>query len=471
MAAKRTASDTPNDAPRKKRAGPTIDLTASEVETPSDPPPQSETAPPAADPSPEPAEPQAKLRPPPAASVRSAFNATTLAAGLGGVALVALVLLGLLLTGTLPMHNDGAAALQARVAGLEKQVQDLRNHPAPAIDNKAIDALSARIGRIEQAVAKLPAGNQAIDSKAIDALNARVGKIEQTMAKLPAGDPAVAQRLAAADNAMKSLGATVAALNKRADDIDGKVTEALKRADAAEKAAADLQASMKSEQKTVMDLQASMKAAPSATAGAPSAEVEALQKRVAALEQAAQTAHLHIVENTAVDKAARLAVSAAVLRDAVAHGAPYAAELKAVETLGADAKTLKPLAPFAGGGLPSDKALAQELAALVPAMLKTSGAPQPPKDFFSRLQANADRLVHIRPVNAPPGNDPSAVLARIEVDAANADIAAALSELEKLPGKTRAPAAAWIEKVKARQAALTAARQLAADSARGLGQL
>ncbi len=476
MAAKRTAPDTPNDAARKKRAAPTIDLTASEVETPSDPPPQSEPASAAADAPPleappEPAEPQAKPEPPRATSVRSTFNATTLAAGLGGVALVALALLGLLLTGTLPMHNDDASALQGRVAGLEKQLQELQNRPAPTVDNKAIDALSARIGKIEQTVAKLPASNQAVDSKAIDALSARLAKIEQTMAKLPAGDPAVAQRLAAADSAMKSLGATVAALNKRIGDIDGNVTQALTRADAAEKAVADLQTSMTSAQKTVADLQASMKSAPPASTGASSADIAALEKRVAALEQTAQTAHQTVVENTAIDKAARLAVSAAVLRDAVVHGAPYAAELKAVQSLGAGDKALEPLAPFAANGVPSDKTLGQELAALIPAMLKTAGAPQPSKDFLSRLQANADRLVHIRPVNAPPGNDPSAVLARIEVDAANADISAALSELGKLPDKTRAPAAAWIEKVKARQAALAAARQLAADSARGLGQL
>ena len=152
------------------------------------------------------------------------------------MALVALALLGLLLTGTLPVRNDDASALQARVAGLEKQLQDLQNRPAPTVDSKAIDALSARVGKIEQTVAKLPASSPATDSKVIDALNARIGKIEQTMAKLPTGDPAIAQRLAAADSAVKSLGATVAALNKRIDDIDGNVTQALERADAAGKA-------------------------------------------------------------------------------------------------------------------------------------------------------------------------------------------------------------------------------------------
>ena len=77
--------------------------------------------------------------------------------------------------------------------------------------------------------------------------------------------------------------------------------------------------------------------------------------------------------------------------------------------------------------------------------------------------------MHIRPLDAPPGDDPSAVLARLEIDAAKADIAAALGDLGKLAEATRAPARAWMEKAKARQAALAAARQYAADTARALG--
>ena len=64
---------------------------------------------------------------------------------------------------------------------------------------------------------------------------------------------------------------------------------------------------------------------------------------------------------------------------------------------------------------------------------------------------------------------PSAVLARLEIDASKADIAAALSDLGKLDGATRAPAQAWIAKAQARQAALDAARKYAADTARALG--
>ena len=119
--------------------------------------------------------------------------------------------------------------------------------------------------------------------------------------------------------------------------------------------------------------------------------------------------------------------------------------------------------------MPTVRALAQELHALVPAMLEISGAQTPVGGFLERLQANAGKLVRIRPVDAPPGDDASAMLARLEIDAAKADISGALADLGKLADATRAPTQAWIEKAKARQAALTAARQYAADTARALG--
>src|SRR5664280_2257850 len=163
------------------------------------------------------------------------------------------------------------------------------------------------------------------------------------------------------------------------------------------------------------------------------------------------------------------ALSAAGLRDAVASGVPFTAELAQAKSLGADDKVLAPLTPFAAPGVPTPPALAQELRALLPAMLKISGAQAPEGGFLERLQANAGKLVRIRPIDAPPGDDPSAVLARIEIDAAKADIPAALADIGKLTDATRAPAQAWVAKAQARQAALAAARQYAADTARALG--
>jgi hypothetical protein len=426
MADKRTTPETPERAPRaasagpggKKRAAPTIDLTATEMPSaPQAAAPESAEPPPPAEPPPAASEPPSGEASDPAAGPaaippRGNIVMATLAAGAAGAAAVMLVAAALWFSGLLPLR-----------------------YAAPT-----------------DTATQAPA-----DNKAIDALTQRIGKIEETMTKLPAGDTGVAQRLAAADSAMKSLGVALAALNHRTDDATANAVQARERADAAAKAVAELQASFKA----IVPTESSR------------ADIAALDKRIAALESAAQTARADISKiattSSGNDNAARLALSAAVLRDAVLAGAPFAGELAAVKQLGGDDKTLAPLAPFAATGLPAAHALAQELGALLPAMLKISDAQAPAGGFLDRLEANAGRLVRIRPVNAPPGDDASAVLARLESDAAKADIPAALTALGKLSEATRAPALAWIAKAQARQAALSSAREYAAGTARALG--
>lgn len=475
MPDKRKAPGAPESAHRRKRAAPTIDLTATEIPAPASsepappesasPPPQAAAEPlasePAADPLPHeamneaPAEPPPLPPPPPEEPVLAASDAlppervaseqapppahgganwfSALVAGLAGGIVVAIVLGALWYSGMLPAGTPQPTDTSAQIAALQKQIQDLQNRPA---------STSA----------------PAIDTKAIDAINSRVAKIENTLASLPKGNADVAQRLAAAENAMKSLGLALTALNKRSDDTAANAAQARAQAEAAEKAVTDLRGSVQSVEKSA------------STAVAP-AELDALQQRIAALEQSAKSAREEIAKTAAAEKAARLALSATALRNAVTSGAPFQAELKQAKSLGADDKTLAALAPFAATGVPSAAALAQELRGLIPAMLKVSGAQAPQTGgFLERLQANASKLVRIQPVDAPAGDDPSNVLARIEIAAAHADIAAALADLAKLPEPARAPALDWIKKANARQAALAAARDFAADSARSLSQ-
>jgi len=441
MADKRTGPGAHEGARRGKRAAPTIDLTATEMKP----------AAAAGEPAPEPAQaapPPPAPEPPPAASdVPPAvghtamggnsgsppggfFSGPTLAAGAAGAAIVTLVLFALWLTGWVPIRYAGSTATRARVTALEMELHDLKKRPAGAVDSKAIDALGQRIGKIEDAFAKLPAGE------------ANVG-----------------ERLVAADNAMKTLGVALAALNKRSDDIAATAAQARARAEAMEKAVMDLRASLQEINKD---------AAKSAVPGMSPVELEALQKRMAALEQSAKSVRDDIAKTTATDTAVRLALSAAALRTAAVSGAPFAAELAQVQALGGDDKALAPLTPFAASGVPTRAALAEALRALVPAMLKASGEQAPAGGFLERLQANAGKLVRVRPVDAPAGDDASALLARIEIAAAKADIAGALADLGKLNDATRAPAQDWIKLARASEAALAAARQFTADTARSL---
>ena len=293
------------------------------------------------------------------------------------------------------------------------------------------------------------AGAAGADAASIGALNDRLAKIEGAISKLPVNDQSVLERLSATDNAMKSLGVVLTALNKRGDDVAANAADARTRADAAEKAVTELRNS-------VQDL------SKNTSAGLSPSDLDSVQKRLAALEQVTKAAP--------ADKAARLALSAAALRDAVVGGAPFTSELDEAKSLGADEKTVTTLAPFAATGVPSSAALAQELRALIPAIVKASGAQAPAAGFLERLEANAGKLVRIRPLDAPAGDDTSAVLARVENEAAHAAIDDALTDLGKLNEAARAPAQGWIDKVRARQNALAAARQLASRTAHALGK-
>jgi hypothetical protein len=144
--------------------------------------------------------------------------------------------------------------------------------------------------------------------------------------------------------------------------------------------------------------------------------------------------------------------------------------LNAVKALAANPQTLAALEPFAAGGLPSPATLARQLAELAPGMLKAAPAPAPAGGFFDRLQANAEKLVRVRPIGETPGDEPAAVVSRAQAKAARSDLAGAVAELNALPADIRAPAQDWISKATARDAAINASRRLVTDAIAALGK-
>jgi hypothetical protein len=131
---------------------------------------------------------------------------------------------------------------------------------------------------------------------------------------------------------------------------------------------------------------------------------------------------------------------------------------------------VKELKAFAATGVPSASALAHELTALLPKLEQAAGSPAQKGGVLDRLQANAEKLVRIRPASGQPGDTPAAILSRVEAHAANADIAGALTELKKLPPSVRAPAQSWMTKAENRRAAVEAGRHFAAAALAALGQ-
>ena len=368
---KRTA---PGDKPRRRPA-PTIDLTATEM---SSEPPPADRAPEAT--AAEPDMPKAPSEP-------AARPSILMPATVGAVAGAAVVFAGLWAAGILQFGDKRSDDISPRLAALDRQIRDLAQRPQPQADTKAVDNLAQRIDKVEQAAGKA----------------------------VVAPDAALAERIA-------SLEAGLAALNRRAGDLQTTVQQA--------------------------------------SAAQPG--LDRLAQRVDVIEQSAKTTQDKIAQNAGTDAAARQALAAFALRETVARSAPYVVELAAVKKAGGDPKAIATLEPFAATGLASDAALSRELAALVPSMIKATDAnPSRTGGFVERLQANASKLVGVHPVGEPAGEDVAAVLARIEIKLGRNDVAGTQRELAALPARARAIAEPWSKKVVARSAALAASRKLA----------
>jgi hypothetical protein len=289
------------------------------------------------------------------------------------------------------------------------------------------------------------------DTAAVGEISARLDKIQGALQARQA-DSALATRVAAAEAETKALGDTLAALNRRLDEIAVTARGALARADAAS-AAAD----------------ASKKAAQT---GVERGDLDALANRIAGLERAVKSLGDDVARRpaSADDRAARMTVAAEALRAVVERGAPYQAELAAMKSLGVEESALAPLEPFATDGVPSNAALARELAALTPALLRASGAAPSDGSLLGRMEMSAQKLVRIMPVDAPPGDDASAVLAPANAAAARADLDAALADIARLPEAARSLAEPWTKKAQARDSAIAAGRRIAADALAALGK-
>ncbi len=328
-----------------------------------------------------------------------------------------------------PASDAGTDELRARVASLElRQQGDVSPNNAPD-----------RSGRL--------------DAK-IDDVASRLARLEATGAGLPAesaADRSMANRLAAIEASSKSLVQRIAELDRRVSDGAALAGRAGERAEAVANLLGDLK-------KADID-QDQQRTTERSTLSGLAGRLEAQDAKLGLLE-----VQLGNAARAAPDKPLRAAVVAAALRTAVERDYPFATELAAARTLGLDPEALAALDPFAAIGVPNPNELLRELSALVPDMLRVSTPAGHEGSYLDRLQANAAKLMNIRPVGDIPGDDPATVIGRIDLKMVRPDIAGVLTELDKLPPAARQLAQPWRAKALAREAAIRSARQLAVET-------
>jgi hypothetical protein len=274
------------------------------------------------------------------------------------------------------------------------------------------------------------------------------GKLENRLAAVDAALAAMNERIAALDRSVRDSVAAARAAAERADKVLGEVNQAKKNGD-------EQEAAHQIDQGALDDLASRIKSLESRQM-----TVRQIQERLDRLAGAAGSP----------DKAVRAAVAATALRNAVERDRPFAAELAAARTLGLEDGALSALEPFAATGLPKRNDLYRDLSALLPELRRVSAPPTQDLGYLDRLQASAVRMLNIRPVRDEPGDDPAAVLSRIEYKMAQQDIDAIIAELDKLPAPAKEVAQRWRTRAMARRDVIEAARLMATASLAKLGE-
>ena len=280
----------------------------------------------------------------------------------------------------------------------------------------------------------------AASASAVDDLAARVANVESKTSQpaAPSPDPAAAARLDAQDKSLAALRAELAGLRAQTDRLASAINDG--------------------------------KSAPGESAAV---DLSVINERIAGLERAARAQSAEIAQGSARpadDVPLRRVVAAALLDVTVRTGEPFAPALAAAKSLAPNPDALKPLDGFAATGVPNPFNLSRELLALVPKL-----SPPAPDNattgsgLVERLKAGAAKLVRIERTDAV-GNDRGAIVARVTAAALRNDFNEARRELKTLEPADRAAAQAWIEKADARDAALAASRQFAADALTALAK-
>lgn len=289
-------------------------------------------------------------------------------------------------------------------------------------------------------VPSAPAAPQ-VSAATVDGLAARIASVE-TKANTPAvaaPDPAAAARTEALEKSVVALRAELAAARAQSEKLAASLSD--------------------------------VKSTPRESAAQP--DFTAINERIAQIERATRAQGAEIAQENARpvdDMPLRRIVAAALLDVLVRVGDPYPAALAAAKSLTDNADVLKPLEGFAASGVPNANALSRELLTLVPKLSppmaenSTSGP-----GLVDRLQAGAAKLVRIERADIA-GTDRSAVVARVTAAALRNDFNEARRELKTLTPADRAAAQGWLDKADARDTALAASRQFAADAMTALAK-
>ncbi len=357
--------------------------------------------------------------------------------------------------------------------------------PDPALV-AGIDGLKGQTQELAQRLAALDGMIQQLDARGAGAvtdmtdLGTRLAALERDMAALRHDVAAVAATPSASAPAATSIPEDIAGLPEQVAALRQSLAEvAAKAASRAESGPLpEVADALDGLRRQVEALETSARGFDAWTGAIETrlAAAEAMEQRVAALEQAISTAETRSTGNVA------LALAINQLQSALATERPFAGELSAVQDVAAAypliaakvGDAVATLAQHADTGVPTLIELRAEFPAVARAVVAAAraehaatavaeaapgtggGATQAP-GWLDDAMLKLSELVSVRPVGEDvAGDDAAARVARAEAVLARSDLAGAVAELDGLGGEAAASAAPWLGDARARLDAETA---------------
>jgi len=247
------------------------------------------------------------------------------------------------------------------------------------------------------------------------------------------------------DGAVASLSSEVAALKTQVSEasvppaVDLQPLEtrlaALEEATPAEAAEADPESvtRLEGEVSRLSTELAALREAIARTTEAVSATESQLSDRIAAAEEK--------LEEPRGDIEMARAVAASALKTAIDRGGPYLAELEALASVAPADPALAGLREHAAVGVASRSDLVRDFNGTADRILDAVHQPEGDQGILNRLMTSAASAIRVRPVGSVEGDTPEAIVARIETKLQNGDFKGAQIEWQTLPEKGQAEAA------------------------------
>ncbi len=173
-------------------------------------------------------------------------------------------------------------------------------------------------------------------------------------------------------------------------------------------------------------------------------DVEARLAKLAARVDALEQKIAEMPTGPGSESAAR-SVALTSLRRAAAGGAPFAADVDMVATFGETSGALTQLRTFAVTGVPTTADLAAAFPPVADAILAATAGDSPNVGWWGKLVGSMRGLVSIKPAGPMPGDDPPAIVSRMQAAVDARDLAQTLAEREALPPAGKEASAHWAD--------------------------